>query len=399
MYRKLNLKILNLKKREKRNIDLFLDIVPASKKAMGKNQVEIQKMIIKQMKERNFQKIKSKTAVDVTVYSSAKNPPRIERFIKNLLDLMHKKEILENAEDADFLPFEEDRDVKYLSVRYVFLPGESNTVIRIRPFSSFISNLHFVATEINDDNRDKDDFMLIKKRYEDLISNKPNLLKAFSKEAYESMIDLAMLDLQKSLTSNMAITPFMLGLIYPKKGTKPAFVKDTHKEWADMLMAFPIRIRLPELPTQEDSSKVYKTEIKKQLSLYLEKNPIFKNLKAPTIATVFYSPPLGKKGFFKDVDNIMLDYVLPTFNDIFIPPLSLLNLHMRKNDKFSEAIPKSLNGSAMGYEIIELPKKYSKNQKGFLSVGFEVIDLYKEGLIHLVDKKIESYMELNQYVD
>jgi len=48
-----------------------------------------------------------------------------------------------------------------------------------------------------------------------------------------------------------------------------------------------------------------------------------KNLKTPTIATVFYSPPVGKKGFFKDMDNIMLEYVLPSFNDTFTPPLSL----------------------------------------------------------------------------
>jgi hypothetical protein len=87
MYKKLNLKILNLKKRIKRNIDLFLDIAPESKKSMGENQVEIQKMIIGQMKERHFQKIRSKIAIDVTAYSSVKTPPRIERFIKNLLDL------------------------------------------------------------------------------------------------------------------------------------------------------------------------------------------------------------------------------------------------------------------------------------------------------------------------
>jgi len=190
-----------------------------------------------------------------------------------------------------------------------------------------------------------------------------------------------------------------LRLIYPKKGTKPAFVKDLYKEWAYMLMDFPIRIKLPEIPTQKNSSKAYKAEIRKQLSLYLDKNSIFNILKAPTIATVFYSPPLGKKGFFKDVDNIMLEYVLPAFNETFIPPLSLLNLHMRESDKFSQAVPKSLNGSAIGYEIIELPKKYSENSKGFLSVGFEVIDFDKEGLIQSVDKKIESYMEHNQYVD
>lgn len=127
MYKKLNLKILNLKKRGKKNINLFLDIAPESKESMGKDQVEIQKMIIRQMKEMHFQKIRSKIALEVTAYCSARTPPRIERFIKNLLDLMHKKEILEDMADADFLPFEEDRDIKYLSVRYVFLPGKSHT--------------------------------------------------------------------------------------------------------------------------------------------------------------------------------------------------------------------------------------------------------------------------------
>lgn len=68
MYRKLNLKILNLKRRRKKNIDLLLDIVPESKKSMGKNQVEIQKMIIGQMKEKHFQKIRSKIAIEVTAY-------------------------------------------------------------------------------------------------------------------------------------------------------------------------------------------------------------------------------------------------------------------------------------------------------------------------------------------
>ena len=374
---------------------MFLDIVPESKKAMGKNQADIQKMIIRQMKERNFQKISSKIAMEVTVYSSGKTPPRIEQYIKNLLDLMHKKEILEDVADAEFLPFEEDRDIKYLSVRYIFLPGKPHTIVRIRPFSSFISNLHFIFSEMHDEEPDKDDFPSIKVHYDELIENKDKYISLLSIEAYKSMIDLGELDLQKSLTSNMAITAFILRLIYPQKRAKTIPIKDVYKEWAEMLIGFPIRIRLPEIPTQKNSSKAYKLEIKKQLSLYLEKNPIFKILKAPTIATVFYSPPLGTKSFFKDLDNIMLEYVLPVFNETFIPPLSLLNLHMQKNDRISQAVPKSLNGSAMGYVIVELPKKYSEIQKGFLSVGFEVIDLDKEGLIQSVDKKIKSYMEYN----
>jgi len=396
----LNLKTLNLRKKQKKYINLYLDIAPESKKSMGKNQVEIQKTIIDQMKKRDFRKIRSKIAIEIIVYSSEENPPRIERFVKNLLDLMHKKEILENVNDADFLPFEEDRDIKYLSVRYIFLSGKSQTFIHIRPFSSFISDLHFINTEIEKDKSDNDDFISIKEHYGDLIKDKEEYIKLLSKEAYKSMLDLATLDMQKSMSSNMAISPFIIRLIYPKKGTTPASTKDTyHKEWADSLINFPIRIKIPEIPTQKNTSKAYKAYIKNQLSSYVNKRPIFKNLKAPAIATVFYSPPAGKKEFYKDVDNIMLEYILPSFNDIFTPPLSMLNVHMRKNDGFSKAIPKSLNGSAMGYVIIELPKRYSEQQKGFLSLGFEVVDFDREGLIQSIDKKIESYLENYEYLD
>jgi hypothetical protein len=399
MAKKFNLNILNLRRKQKKHINLFLDIAPESKKSMGKNQGEIQKIIIDQMKERHFKKLRSKIAVEIIAYSSEKNPPRIERFAKNLLDLMHKTEILENVDDADFLPFEEDRDIKYLSVRYIFLPGKSQTFIHIRPFGSFIGDLHFIDSEIVEDESEKDDFISIQERYEDLIKNKEKYTKLLSKKAYESMLDLATLDMQKSLSYSMAISPFMIRLIYPKKGTKPAFIKDTYRDWADSLINFPIRMKLPEIPTQKNTSKAYIEDAKSQLSSYLNERPIFKELKAPAIATVFYSPPVGKKGFYIDVDNIMLKYISRIFHDIFIPPLTMMNLHMKKKDKYSAAIPKSLNGSATGYVIIELPKKYSKLRKGFLSVGFEVIDFDKEGLIQSIDKKIESYMESCEYLD
>jgi len=398
MAKKHFLNILNLRRKQKKYINLFLDIAPESKKSMGKNQGEIQKIIIDQMKERHFTKLRSKIAIEIIAYSSEKNPPRIERFVKNLLDLMHKTEILENVDDADFLPFEEDRDIKYLSVRYIFLPGRSQTFIHIRPFSSFISDLHFIDREIEEDETEKDDFISIQERYEDLLKNKSNYTKLLSEKAYESMLDLATLDMQKSLSSSMAISPFIIRLIYPKKGTKPASIKDTYKEWADSLINFPIRMKLPEIPTKKNTSKAYIEDARCQLASYLNDRPIFEELKAPAIATVFYSPPVGKKGFYVDVDNIMLKYVCPIFNDIFIPPLTMLNLHMKKEDKYSAAIPKSLNGSATGYVIIELPKKYSKLQKGFLSVGFEVVDFDKEGLIQSIDKKIESYMESCEYL-
>lgn len=388
----LNMKTLTLMRKQKKYIDLFLDIAPESKKSMGRNQAEIQKMIIAQMKERHFRKIESKIAIEIIAYTSERSPPRIERFVKNLLDLMHKKEILEDANDSEFLPFKEDRDIKFLSVRYIFLPGKSQTFVHIRPFSCFIGDLHFINAEIEEDESDRDDPISIKEHHEDLMNHKEDYIELLSEKAYESMLDLSMLDMQKDLSSYMAVSPFMVRLIYPKKGTKPAFIRDTYREWAEELLDFPIRIRLPELPTEQNTSKAYRAEVKSQLSSYLGKRPVLENLKAPAIVTVFYSPPYGKRGFYKDIDNIVLEYILPTFNDIFAPPISLLNLNMGKKDGASTAIPKSLNGSAIGYVILELPKKYSKQRGGFLSVGFEVVDSDREGLIQSIDRKLKSYM-------
>lgn len=107
-----------------------------------------------------------------------------------------------------------------------------------------------------------------------------------------------------------------------------------------------------------------------------------------------------------DIDNIMLKYIMPIFKEVFKPPLSLMNLHMKKAQtkelkKYSNAIPNSLNGSAIGYEIIELPKKYSENEKGFLSIGFKTIDIDIEegGIITSSEEKIKEYIVNHEYIE
>jgi hypothetical protein len=394
---KYNVKVLNLKKRRKKYINLHLDI--ESEKAIRKKKAEMQNEIINQMKEYKYEKLNTKIAVEIVVYTSHKNPPSIERFIKNILDIMHKKELLLNKKNDVFLPFEEDRNIKYLSAKYIFLPGKSSVIIKIIPFNSFISDLHFIDTEIEKDESDEEDFMSIKNRYEELILNKKKYINSISLKAYEVMLDWTILDMQKRLTSNMEISPFITMLIYPKKRTTPGFIKDTYKEWADSFINFPIRIKIPEIPTENNTSQIYKEKIKKQLSSYIEARPIFKTLKAPVVVTVFYSPPVKKKGFYKDVDNIMLEYIMPIFKEIFKPPLSLMNLHIKEvqtkeSKKYLNAIPNSLNGSAIGYEIIELPKKYSENEKGFLSIGFKTIDIEERGIITSSDEKIEELLKI-----
>lgn len=71
---------------------------PKSKKAT-KNKSELQKTIIKKLRSRNWEGLKGKVAIEITAYSGQRNPPQIEKFVKNIVDIMHKKEILLNNED------------------------------------------------------------------------------------------------------------------------------------------------------------------------------------------------------------------------------------------------------------------------------------------------------------
>lgn len=107
--------------------------------------------------------------------------------------------------------------------------------------------------------------------------------------------------------------------------------------------------------------------------------------------------------FFKDLDNIMIDYIMPVFNEVFMPPISLMNLHMKetvdeKYKKIFKSIPKSLNGSAVGYEMLELPKKLSQDDSGYLSVGFKIDEL-EDSIMDYLDKEIDNYINNNEYIE
>ena len=369
-----------------KDIDLNLDLSPQSKKAMGKNQVEIQELIISQMKSNGQGKIKGEIAVDITVYTAVMTPPRIEKYIKNLLDLLHKENLLSNSADFEYLPFEDDKDIRYLSVRYVFIVGREETAVRVREFSSFLGDLHVVVDQLNKRDAKNDEYDQARDAYEDILSIKDSI----SEEAYEAMFDLNLLNRQKSLADLTAITPLSVSLIYPEKNNPVKFLKDTYRDWANMLIGNSISIHLPGVPTERGGSTAYKELVLNQFKKYVDRNSIFSALKAPVIVCVFYVPPDDKEGFFKDLDNIMLDYIMPSFNSVFCPPLTPHNLHMDPNIEFLESVPKSLNGSAIGYEIIELPSSFTGISRGSVNVGFKLVQAHEQGMLFSVEEILKK---------
>jgi hypothetical protein len=382
-----SIKLLNLKRKRKKYLTFFLDAEPKSKKAT-QNKPDLQKIIIEKLKARNWEGLKGKVAIEITAITGHRNPPQIEKFVKNIVDIMHKKEILMNKDDESCLPFEDDRCIKYLRAKYIFLEGESQIHVKIRPFSSFISDIHFVHTELGLGHQTDTSATNNWDDYNHFIDNREAHLKILSKEAYDSMLNSKTLDVQKEICDSMSITPHIIGLLYPKQSKYVNAFKHTYRNWAAMLLDVPIRIYLPGIPFKEAAEEeAYKTkyreDIKKLMRQYLVDHPIFNKFQYPLLVTAFYMPPRKKKKYYKDIDNIMLEYIMPSMNEVFRPPVSY---------------PKSLNGSAIGYEIIELPHDFSETDTGFIIVGFK-IETEESSVIRYTDEEIDKYMTEHRYID
>ena len=167
---------LNIIKRRKKYIRLHLDCDIRSK-AQTNNKVEIQQNIIEQMKLFKKTTLSQDIAVQIITYTTDKRSPGIDKWIKNIIDILHKTEYLENSADKIFLPFNDDKQIKYLFVQYIYVGKSLSTHIDILPFSGFISDLH-KAEEINGNKRNYS--FEHESNYSDLIANKSRYLSFLS---------------------------------------------------------------------------------------------------------------------------------------------------------------------------------------------------------------------------
>ena len=101
---------LNIIKRRKKYISLHLDCDIRSK-AQTNNKTEIQRNIIEQMKLFKKTTLVKDIAVQIITYTTDKRSPGIDKWIKNIIDILHKTEYLENTADKIFLPFIDDKQI------------------------------------------------------------------------------------------------------------------------------------------------------------------------------------------------------------------------------------------------------------------------------------------------
>ena len=384
---------LNIIKRRKKYIRLHLDCDIRSK-AQTNNKVEIQQNIIEQMKLFKKTTLRQDIAVQIITYTTDKRSPGIDKWTKNIIDILHKTEYLENSADKIFLPFNDDKQIKYLFVQYIYVGKSSSTHINILPFSGFISDLH-KAEEINGNKRNYS--FEHESNYSDLIANKSRYLSFFSEEAYNSMLKISLEKGQRQFGNLISINSHFIRTCFPKRNKFSKSLKSIYQDLAELLLKTPIKLKLSGLPKNgsddKEIAKKYKEQIRIELTNYINKYSIMKKLQGPIILSVIYRP--AKKKIEKDIDNILLEYIMPVANDILNPPASLYRIReyedfITKKTIFSP-LAKDKNGISIGYEILRVPQ-FNDNKNGEIYLTFR-LSSYEDSIIDNAQRAIDGYLK------
>lgn len=384
----------NFIKRRKRYFSIHLETPPRKKKTTP-NMSKIQSLFIAEMKRRGLTSFIRDIAVEIVTFTSDRRAPGIAAWAKNLIDIMHKVEYLNDPDDRHFLPFVDDRQIRYLFVKYVFTEGESSSFVRVRPFSSFVSDVHFLGRK--EDHDEDFDFLDNKEDYGDLVRNKAAYVELFSERAYDAMHSMSLERMQRGFGRTISISPVFIRTCFPKRTQAAAELNSVYNDWTETLLSASIAVKLPGLPSGPNGSgatvaqkKAFKEEVRERLAIYVKKYTILKRVQFPAIVSVIYRP--SKSDTAKDVDNVMLEYLIPSFNEIFVPPASPFRLKQYEVDgeKRLPVLEKEMVGNAIGYEVLRIPPKASKKEPGEVHLGFRLD--YRESLMDKCDEVIDDYL-------
>lgn len=385
---------LNLLKRRKKYITIVLDCNIRSKNEKEKKSV-IQNEVIRQMKLHRKTKLTKDIAVQIITYAPDRKAPSIAVWIKKFIDILYDDRILENKEDKDFLPFNNDSQIRYLCTQYKLCKTDTKTVIKIRSFSSFVADVNKTASFI-DEHQDPpsfgDDYFETKK-------NKERYLHFMTEEQFNTYLKMDLLKSQISFGESSSFNENFIRLWFPKKQKFVQNSSTTDTKMAESLLDYRICIKLPETPKNGTKNKELKQEYKKvlktELKKYLARFELLKQIEIPVILSVIYYP--GKDRREKDLDNILYQYIMPVINEFLLSiwkenivseSTNELNENMKIPEKFEK-------GFCVGYEIIKLPKKIEKEGAIYMNFNFAT---GKESLIDSIDRKLDNFLESERFL-
>jgi len=409
----------------KRKRSLFFEIQsePLSKKSMRQKYRErAQEEIIEKLKNLKKRGFISSTNVclRMSISTNHKTPPHIHTIPKNYIDLLWKfysKKIKRKK-----ILFEDDKQIKYLSVRYNIGLGNSGIHFTLYPFNMFINDIRLAYSFIEGDfgkidrfsyrissiddgyEKEREKFYESVEEFDRLAENRD----AFDDETFELFKRIFYKSAQEHFlkTQNLSVGDlywlFCKGMDYSQSlyGNRiNSNYSGIDKILQRDIVLSPLNILFPSVPTEEGASVEFINTIKQKMIEYKDKNRFMNPLLTPVSIKVIFKPPVTKNEFHKDLDNIMR-IIVPAFHEIFKPPVSSLqsvnleslegNMRVRYEEMLKR-IPKSVQHQIAGYEIFQIPRENGDDSDGLLSLV--IADGFSRDAYTLIEKTINEYYD------
>ncbi|HEX8670952.1 MAG TPA: hypothetical protein VF710_03650 [Longimicrobium sp.] len=388
-------------------------IEPQQKRRMRlAEQVELQRQVRAGMRRFDRAAFRGPIVLQLTLGTTAKNPPHAHSITKNLLDLLGKP--LSGLGSRHALLYHDDRQVHGLAVRCRHRQPEPRIGITATPVACFLSDLDlaFWADRDVPPQRESDPFALEDSldSLRDLLQNEAAYRAHPGDEWYEAMRDFTRFDVQRMLLTDSVITVSDLAALYLRTPERhPAVARLWEELQAKRRSVFRrslLRIHLHELPQQAGAGDAYVRHVEAQINSFRDRfGWALQPLRLPVALQVIVKPaPEGSHAGLNDLDNVARNYIIPRVVEAFAPPSNIAWTvdveRLRGRDPAAAAeweqrqseLPKTAQQGLTRFEVWRIPPD---TDPGFVSAALvaDVGDF--SGPFIRLDRAVESLRELD----
>jgi len=397
---------VNLRRRRKRKRLLLnlTNLEPKSKNAISEEEaIAFQTTILTELDKLKKRYFKAPVALELDFFPTKNDPPGIHTLAKNYLDLLQFP-LPKLGTRRKRLVLEDDRQVKYLAVRYHIFPERNRPRIclKIAPFKNLlddaallnkVKNNEFSESigsysrtrqlpiswneHENEGNRHFHDDDAID-RFRELEKKKTSWIAKFGEETYKVIREMQLIDVQNHLLRRLALSFSQLFyLLSPLFSEIPEKTDRIYSEMRNFLISPPLAVDLSHHDLKEGQSKIFKQIVEYAIEGFKKRSRYLFPLRVQLAVTILFQPP-ATHGI--DLDNLARK-IIPFVNDQLQPLSNLLftiDVH-KVDDSFisrqlaamRQTLSRMPKQSVTHFQIVQLPRLPSDCKHGFVRLLFE----------------------------
>jgi hypothetical protein len=382
-----------------------LEQQPQSKNIKTADAIAFQRAVLERLEAAGQSAYWGDIFLQMDFYSSAKDPPAINRLPKNYLDLLGKPRDDSGIERTHLL-YRDDRQVKALIVRYHLRERGSKPGVWVtaEPFRDFLADVDLVERISRDDfesdggwwrgslmNDFRDgpfhrDEYCDRDGFRDLAEferDRESLLRHLGYDAFESQRQMMRMTAHEEhlreterLICSGVLRAFQ-NTPKTKAGTHNAFLNRLAFQTRNMTLGSPFTLELNHAPHRKGDNAAFDAALRTALNGFKKRYRYLFPLASTLNVTILMIPP---RGGGKDLDNLVT-LIVPALHEIWAPPSSFAHAYNTNNiedasirehwENARNELPKALKHSITEYRAFALPRLPDDPEDGFvrLAVG------------------------------